>query len=112
MKENKQEEIYEKIELPLSKVLLKMEKEGIKVSSEVLDNQKEVISKKLEEITSKIYEYAGEVFNISSPKQLGEILFEKMQVGKGKKNKTSYKTDEASLEKLANVHPIINLIIE
>ena len=112
LKENKQEEIYENIELPLSKVLLKMEKEGIKVSSEVLDNQKEIISKKLEEITAKIYEYAGEEFNISSPKQLGEILFEKMQVGKGKKNKTSYKTDEASLEKLANVHPIINLILE
>ena len=112
LKENKQEEIYENIELPLSKVLLKMEKEGIKVSSEILDNQKEVISKKLEEITAKIYEYAGEEFNISSPKQLGEILFEKMQVGKGKKNKTSYKTDEASLEKLANGHPIINLILE
>lgn len=112
LKENKQDKIYERIELPLSKVLLKMEKEGIKVSSEVLDNQKEVISKKLEEITAKIYEYAGENFNISSPKQLGEILFEKMQVGKGKKNKTSYKTDEASLEKLANVHPIINLILE
>lgn len=112
LKENKQEEIYEKIELPLSKVLLKMEKEGIRVSSEILDNQKEIISKKLEEITAKIYEYAGEEFNISSPKQLGEILFEKMQVGKGKKNKTSYKTDEASLEKLANVHPIINLILE
>ena len=112
LKENKQDNIYENIELPLSKVLLKMEKEGIRVSSEILDNQKEVISKKLEEITAKIYEYAGEVFNISSPKQLGEILFEKMQVGKGKKNKTSYKTDEASLEKLANVHPIINLILE
>ncbi len=112
LKKNEQDNIYENIELPLSNVLLKMEKEGIKVSSEVLDNQKDVISKKLEVITNQIYEYAGETFNISSPKQLGEILFEKMKIGKGKKNKTNYKTDETSLEKLANNHPIINLILE
>ena len=110
--ENKQNDIYNNIELPLSKVLLKMEKNGMKVSKEILDKEKEDIDIRLNEVTNKIYEYAGENFNISSPKQLSSILFEKMMLGKGKKNKTSYKTDEATLEKLIDVHPIISLILE
>ena len=112
LKENKQNDIYNNIELPLSKVLLKMEKNGMKVSKEILNKEKENIDIRLNEVTNKIYEYAGENFNISSPKQLSSILFEKMMIGKGKKNKTSYKTDEATLEKLIDVHPIINLILE
>ena len=107
-----QYEIYENIEKPLAKVLSSMEKEGIKVDKNVLNIQKEDIEYKLKEITNKIYEYAGEEFNISSPKQLSYILFEKMQLAKGKKNKTSYKTDVNTLEKLINIHPIINLILE
>ncbi|MDD5864874.1 MAG: DNA polymerase I [bacterium] len=107
-----QYEIYENIEKPLAKVLSSMEKEGIKVDKNVLNIQKEDIEYKLKEITNKIYDYAGEEFNISSPKQLSYILFEKMQLAKGKKNKTSYKTDVNTLEKLINVHPIINLILE
>lgn len=107
-----QYEIYENIEKPLAKVLSSMEKEGIKVDKNVLNIQKEDIEYKLKEITNKIYEYAGEEFNISSPKQLSYILFEKMQLAKGKKNKTSYKTDVNTLEKLINVHPIIDLILE
>ena len=107
-----QYEIYENIEKPLAKVLSSMEKEGIKVDKNVLNIQKEDIEYKLKEITNKIYDYAGEKFNISSPKQLSYILFEKMQLAKGKKNKTSYKTDVNTLEKLINVHPIINLILD
>ena len=112
LKNINQYEIYENIEKPLAKVLSSMEKEGIKVDKNVLNIQKEDIEYKLKEITNKIYEYAGEEFNISSPKQLSYILFEKMQLAKGKKNKTSYKTDVNTLEKLINVHPIINLILD
>ena len=112
LKNINQYEIYENIEKPLAKVLSSMEKEGIKVDKNVLNIQKEDIEYKLKEITNKIYEYAGEEFNISSPKQLSYILFEKMQLAKGKKNKTSYKTDVNTLEKLINIHPIINLILE
>ena len=112
LKNINQYEIYENIEKPLAKVLSSMEKEGIKVDKNVLNNQKEDIEYKLKEITNKIYDYAGEKFNISSPKQLSYILFEKMQLAKGKKNKTSYKTDVNTLEKLINIHPIINLILE
>ncbi|MGN1379545.1 MAG: DNA polymerase I [Bacilli bacterium] len=107
-----QYEIYESIEKPLAKVLSDMEKTGIKVDESVLTLQKEDIEYKLKEITNKIYDYAGQEFNISSPKQLSYILFEKMQLAKGKKNKTSFKTDVNTLEKLVNVHPIINLILE
>ena len=112
LKNINQYEIYENIEKPLAKVLSSMEKEGIKVDKNVLNNQKEDIEYKLKEITNKIYDYAGEEFNISSPKQLSYILFEKMQLAKGKKNKTSYKTDVNTLEKLINIHPIINLILD
>ena len=112
LKNINQYEIYENIEKPLAKVLSSMEKEGIKVDKNVLNIQKEDIEYKLKEITNKIYDYAGEEFNISSPKQLSYILFEKMQLAKGKKNKTSYKTDVNTLEKLINVHPIINLILD
>lgn len=112
LKNINQYEIYENIEKPLAKVLSSMEKEGIKVDKNVLNIQKEDIEYKLKEITNKIYDYAGEEFNISSPKQLSYILFEKMQLAKGKKNKTSYKTDVTTLEKLINVHPIINSILE
>lgn len=112
LKNINQYEIYENIEKPLAKVLSDMEKEGIKVDINTLNEQKDVIEFKLNKITNKIYEYAGQEFNISSPKQLSYILFEKMQLAKGKKNKTSYKTDVNTLEKLINVHPIINLILE
>ena len=104
--------LYQNIELPLINVLGKMEKAGIKVDSEVLIRQGIDISQKLEELTKKIYELAGEEFNIASVKQLGEILFEKLQIAKGKKNKTGYKTDVTTLEKLKNEHPIIDLILE
>ena len=112
LKEENLLNLYENIEMPLISVLSDMEKTGMKVDVSILTNQGENISKRLNEITKKIYEYAGEEFNIASVKQLGEVLFDKLQVGKGKKNKTGYKTDEATLEKLVNEHPIIRLILE
>ncbi|MBE6148663.1 MAG: DNA polymerase I [Firmicutes bacterium] len=104
--------LYESIELPLINVLAKMEKNGIKIDRKVLIAQGTDISQKLEELTTRIYEYAGVEFNIASVKQLGEILFDKLCIAKGKKNKTGYKTDVATLEKLKDEHPIINLILE
>ena len=106
------EELYENIELPLIKVLSKMEKEGIKLDKNVLIKQGNEISEKLDDLTKHIYKCAGQEFNIASVKQLGEVLFDKLQIAKGKKNKTGYKTDVATLEKLKNEHPIINLILE
>ena len=85
-----------------------MEKNGILVNAKELDSQKDIIESRLNDIIDKIYEYAGETFNISSPKQLSYILFEKMVLGKGKKNKTSFKTDEATLEKLRSGSSIVS----
>lgn len=104
--------LYETIEMPLINVLSNMEKNGIKVDKNILIEQGINISKKIDELTNKIYEYAGEEFNIASVRQLGEILFDKLQIAKGKKNKTGYKTDVATLEKIKDEHPIINSILE
>ena len=104
--------LYQEIEMPLINVLSKMEKAGVKIDKEVLLSQGKSIEERINEITQKIYEQAGCEFNIASVKQLGEILFEKLQIAKGKKSKTGYKTDVATLEKLKNEHPIINLILE
>ena len=105
-------ELYENIEMPLSVVLSSMEKEGICVDSSVLKDQGTQISKRIEEITKEIYKLAGEEFNIASVSQLGNILFEKLAIAKGKKNKTGYKTDVDTLEKIADKHPIVPLILE
>jgi DNA polymerase-1 len=105
-------DLYENIEMPLSIVLSSMEKEGICVDSSVLDNQGMQIGKRIEEITKEIYKLAGEEFNIASVSQLGTILFEKLAIAKGKKNKTGYKTDVDTLEKIADKHPIVPLILE
>ena len=104
--------IYQDIEMPLIRVLSSMEKTGVIVKKEVLDNQGSEIEKRLNTLTDMIYNYAGATFNIASPKQLGEILFDKMQLGKGKKNKTGYKTDVDTLEKIKDEHPIVSSILE
>ena len=112
LKDNNLYDLYKNIEMPLIPVLSKMEKQGMKVDKNTLIEQGENISKKLDLLTKEIYKEAGEEFNISSVKQLGEILFEKLAIAKGKKSKTGYKTDVSTLEKLVDKHPIINLILE
>ncbi len=112
LKEEDMYDLYQNIEMPLIKVLCSMEQNGVKVDKDTLKKQDEEISSKLEEITENIYKEAGEEFNISSPKQLGEILFEKLGLPHGKKNKTGYKTDVATLENLRGINPIIDLILE
>ena len=112
MKEEDTIYLFENIEMPLAKVLAKMEIEGIRVDKNILKEMGEEIKIKLELITKDIYNYAGCEFNINSPKQLGEILFEKLNLPYGKKNKSGgYTTDADVLKKLAD-YPIVNCILE
>ena len=103
--------LYYDIELPLSQVLAKMEYTGITCNKEVLDEMGKEIKEKIDNISKEIYTLSGEEFNISSPKQLGVILFEKLNLPYGKKNKSGYKTDEQTLSKLIE-YPIIPKILE
>ena len=112
MKEEEQLELFSNIEMKLSFVLASMEIEGVRVDTKVLDEMGENINKKLDELTSEIYNYAGEGFNIQSPKQLGEVLFEKLEIPYPKKKKTSYSTAREILDKIVNYHPIVEKIIE
>lgn len=104
--------LFEKIEMPLSIVLGDMEYQGIRVDKSVLKDMNEELDVRIKEISEKIYELAGEKFNISSPKQLGEILFVKLQIGKGKKTRSGYSTDKAILEKYVDRHEIVPLVLE
>lgn len=104
-------ELYEKIEMPLVKVLADMEITGVKVDKSVLDEMKAETKKKIDILTDEIYELAGMEFNIASPKQLGEVLFEELGLPGGKKGTKTYKTDVKVLNKLVNAHPIIKKIL-
>ncbi len=112
IKEENCENLYLNIELPLVKVLRDMESTGIICKKDILDNMALEIDASIKKISQEIYDLAGLEFNIGSPKQLGEILFEKLEIAKGKKNKTGYKTDVKVLEKLVDKHPIVNKILE
>ena len=112
LKESSQLELLTEIEIPLSKVLGKMEFNGISVNLEELERQKSFLETDIDELTKKIYDVSGEVFNISSPKQLGIILFEKLGIPYPKKKATSYSTDIEILQAIRLFHPIVDLIIE
>ena len=105
-------ELYENIEHPLVKVLAKMEIAGIKCDADILKKESTELEESISKIEKEIYELAGVEFNISSPKQLGEILFEKLELPHAKKTKTGYSTSEEVLEKLINDHPIISKILD
>ena len=105
--------LFKDIEMPLVRVLAKMEMNGIRVDTDTLDIIKNKLEEKLNVLSSKIYDLAGIEFNISSPKQLGEILFEKMDLPhKAKKGRNGYSTNHDTLMKLYDLHPIIPLILE
>ena len=106
--ENKLDNIFYNIEMPLSKVLAKMEYTGIKVDTVALEEMGKELNVKIDLITRTIYNQAGCEFNISSPKQLGDILFNKLGLKANKKLSTSIEV----LNKLKDSHPIINSIIE
>ena len=106
--------LYKNIEIPLLKTLALMEAEGINLDVNFLKNLSKKTTEELNEITKKIFELSGEEFNISSPKQLGEILFEKMKISdKPKKTKTGqYSTSEEVLTELASKNDIVKLVLE
>ena len=112
LKEEKLLDLFEEIEMPLSKVLGDMEYNGVLIDQKELNKLGEEFKIKIELLEQSIYNDAGEKFNISSPKQLGEILFDKLQLPHGKKNKSGYSTSIDVLNKLLGKHPIIEKIIE
>ncbi len=106
--------VFDRIEIPLIKVLGRMEREGVNVNTEFLANYSKELETESLEIEKTIYEQAGVKFNIASPKQLGEVLFDHLKLdAKAKKTKTGqYKTDESTLTKLADVHALPKMILE
>ncbi|QLY39354.1 DNA polymerase I [Hujiaoplasma nucleasis] len=112
IQENQQVVLFNEIEIPLANTLAMMEFEGINIDQEQLISLGKDLDKQLHRLESEIYALAGEDFNINSPKQLSEILFEKLDLPAKKKTKSGYSTDISVLNKLKNIHPIINLIID
>ena len=114
LKENGVEKLFYEIEMPLVPVLSRMEANGVKIDTENLQQISEEFGKEIRKIEEQIYEAAGTPFNIASPKQLGEILFEKLKIDeKAKKTKTGqYATGEDVLQKLSHKHPIIQMILD
>ena len=112
LKENGMWDLFKEIEMPLVYTLYDMEKAGIKADGEALKQYGEQLSGRIKELETTIYDLAGETFNINSPKQLGVILFEKLQLPYGKKTKTGYSTAADVLEKLAPEAPIVSHILE
>lgn len=103
--------LYDTIELPLVYTLSDMEKEGVHVDAEELKRYGEELAAQIAVLEKEIYEGAGETFNINSPKQLGHILFEKLEMPYGKKTKTGYSTAADVLEKLAVEYPLVSKIL-
>ncbi|MDR3326688.1 MAG: DNA polymerase I [Prevotellaceae bacterium] len=114
LKEQNLENLFYEIEMPLVKVLFRMEMNGMLIDDFALAKSSEILNNQLIQIERKIYELAGARINISSPKQIGELLFDKLRiVGKARKTKTGqYVTDEETLEYLKDRHPIVKLILE
>lgn len=105
-------ELFNTIEMPLVYVLYEMQVRGVRINKDELDTYADKLLIRIKELEKEIYEQAGEVFNINSPKQLGVILFEKLNLPFGKKTKTGYSTSADILDKLRCEHPIVNKILE
>lgn len=112
LKQQNQLHLLNEIEQPLSEVLAEMEYEGLLVNQEELQIQKEDLNHRIMTLEKEIIDLAGRKFNVSSPKQLGEILFEDLDLPNGKKTKTGYSTNVDVLNKLKGKHPIIEKILE
>ncbi|NLK44463.1 MAG: DNA polymerase I [Tissierellia bacterium] len=111
LEENEMLNLYYNVELPLVEVLASMEFLGFQIDKEELESLGKEYDEEITSLTREIYELAGEDFNINSPKQLGEILFDRLSLPVIKKTKTGYSTDAEVLDKLKDQHPIINKIL-
>ena len=112
LQETQMDKLFCEIEMPLTKVLHEMETEGVEVRPEELKAYGDALVDRITELEDSIHRQAGEDFNINSPKQLGEILFEKMKLPGGKKTKTGYSTAADVLDKLAPDYPVVSEILE
>ncbi len=112
LKNSDQLELYETLERPLINVLYDIEKTGILVDKDLLKSYGKELESHIKVLEKEVYKAAGEEFNINSPKQLGEVLFEKLKLKGAKKTKTGYSTNAEVLEKLKDEHPIINKVLE
>ena len=114
LKENDAERLFYDIEMPLIPVLVNIERNGVLLDTEALKQSSAHFTAQMEQIEKEIYELAGETFNIASPKQVGEVLFDKLKiVEKAKKTKTGqYVTSEEVLESLRHKHPVVEKILE
>ena len=112
LKEKEMYHLFHEIEMPLVFTLFDMEQAGVRIEAEALKAYGEQLGAKIVELEQEIYEEAGETFNINSPKQLGVILFEHLQLPNGKKTKTGYSTAADVLDKLAPDYPIVAKILE
>lgn len=115
LKETQTRELFDQIEIPLVPVLASMEAEGIRLDVEFLKSLSEDLDKDITELETKIYQIAGHSFNLASPKQLGEVLFDKLKIGGSKQKKTKtgqYATGEEVLSNLTKDHPIVQDILD
>ncbi len=110
--ETNQVDLLYNIEIPLAKVLGNIELNGFKINQKRLEEIGLFLTDEINDLEKEIYQLVGHEFNIASPKQLGIVLFDELQIGKGKKNKTGYSTSAEVLEKLAKDHPVPNKILE
>lgn len=110
--EEEMSDLFNNIEMPLTFVLYSMQKAGIRVNKDGLVEYSSFLGDNIESLQKEIYSEAGETFNINSPKQLGEILFEKLKMPNGKKTKSGYSTAANVLEKLAPDYPVVNKILK
>ncbi len=112
IKTSSMDSLFNDIEMPLVRVLADMELTGIRVDRELLVEMQNVLKSKMESLEATIYEMTGEKFNIASPKQLGDVLFNKMGIPYPGKKSSSYSTDVSILEKLASDYPVVVHILE
>lgn len=112
LEKSNQTKLFNEIEMPLVKVLAQMQYDGMYIDKEELISFGSELKKQLEILTKEIYELAGEEFNINSTQQLGNILFEKLNLTTSKKNKKGFSTDVDTLEKIKKEHPIVEKILE
>lgn len=112
MVQENQSRLFHEVEMPLVPVIMDMESAGIALDKEMLEVMSGRLAQQLETIETGIHEHAGRSFNIASPKQLGEVLFDELHLPAGRKTRTGYCTDAAVLEELKDKHEIVRLILD